>query len=214
VGTGVSFGLGTPWDVAGVGNLTAVVGRASDATKFAGAFTQTATNGYAVVAAAVAGTGGAILAYGGWNSTTNAATNSAVLGASTAGGVFANGSTYVASFGIAAGEGGNVAYTSGLTKYETSMGVVGWAARMRYITSGGATQEEVKFCDNGYAIDVVTGGMRVRSGAASFDGAVGFNGATAQTRQSVGGAATDAASTQTLVNNLRSALLNIGICQT
>ena len=43
---------------------------------------------------------------------------------------------------------------------------------------------------------------------------IGFLGASAVARQSVGAAATDAASTQTLANNLRTALINLGLCTT
>lgn len=43
---------------------------------------------------------------------------------------------------------------------------------------------------------------------------IGFLGATAVLRQSVGAAATDAASTQTLANNLRTALINLGLATT
>ena len=40
---------------------------------------------------------------------------------------------------------------------------------------------------------------------------VGFLGATAIVRPTVAAAATDAATTQTLVNNIRTALLNLGL---
>jgi len=42
---------------------------------------------------------------------------------------------------------------------------------------------------------------------------VGFLGASAVVRQTIGAAATDAATTQTLVNNIRTALINLGLCQ-
>lgn len=54
-------------------------------------------------------------------------------------------------------------------------------------------------------------GMRIES-----DGSnpmVGFLGATAVLRQTIGAAATDAATTQTLANNIRTALINLGLCQ-
>jgi hypothetical protein len=41
---------------------------------------------------------------------------------------------------------------------------------------------------------------------------IGFLGASAVARQTVGAAATDAATTQTLANNLRTALINLGLC--
>lgn len=44
--------------------------------------------------------------------------------------------------------------------------------------------------------------------------AVGFFGATPVVQQSIGAAATDAATTQTLANNLRTALINLGLCTT
>lgn len=43
---------------------------------------------------------------------------------------------------------------------------------------------------------------------------IGFLGASAVARQSVGSAATDAATTQTLANNIRAALISLGLCQT
>lgn len=43
---------------------------------------------------------------------------------------------------------------------------------------------------------------------------IGFLGATAVARQSIGAAATDAATTQTLANNIRTALINLGLCTT
>ncbi|MGH3029284.1 MAG: hypothetical protein ACRDNE_00680 [Gaiellaceae bacterium] len=46
------------------------------------------------------------------------------------------------------------------------------------------------------------------------DGEIAFLGAAPVARQSVGAAATDAATTQTLANNLRTALVNLGLCQT
>ena len=41
---------------------------------------------------------------------------------------------------------------------------------------------------------------------------IGFLGASAVARQTVGAAASDAATTQTLANNLRTALINLGLC--
>lgn len=49
------------------------------------------------------------------------------------------------------------------------------------------------------------------SGSAAL---IGFLGAAAVAQQSIGAAATDAASTQTLVNNIRTALTNLGLCKT
>jgi hypothetical protein len=43
---------------------------------------------------------------------------------------------------------------------------------------------------------------------------LGFLGAAAVAQQSIGAAATDAASTQTLANNIRTALINLGLCKT
>lgn len=43
---------------------------------------------------------------------------------------------------------------------------------------------------------------------------VGFLGASAVLRQTIGAAATDAATTQTLANNIRTALINLGLCST
>jgi hypothetical protein len=49
---------------------------------------------------------------------------------------------------------------------------------------------------------------------ATAAGQVGFFGVTKVSRQSVGAAATDPATTQTLVNNIRTALVNYGLAQT
>ena len=48
----------------------------------------------------------------------------------------------------------------------------------------------------------------------STNRAIGFFGATPAIQQSIGAAATDAATTQTLANNLRTALINLGLCTT
>lgn len=51
-------------------------------------------------------------------------------------------------------------------------------------------------------------------GGFQHTGKVGFNGVTPVVRQTLGAAATDAASTQTLANNIRTALINLGLGQT
>jgi hypothetical protein len=60
----------------------------------------------------------------------------------------------------------------------------------------------------------VNGSAFIVSAATRFDGAVGFNGAAAAGKQTLGAAATDAATTQTLANNLRNALITLGLGQT
>jgi hypothetical protein len=54
----------------------------------------------------------------------------------------------------------------------------------------------------------------VRMQASGSAALIGFLGAAAVARQSVGAAAIDAATTQTLANNLRTALINLGLCAT
>lgn len=49
--------------------------------------------------------------------------------------------------------------------------------------------------------------------ANSSEALMGFLGATAVARQAIGAAATDAATTQTLANNIRTALINLGLCK-
>ena len=202
--TGISFGLGTTWDPAGVGNPTAVVGRSTDAAKFAGAFTQTAANGYALVAAQQpggAGTGAAIAAWGNWDATSNAYSTSAYLGARTAAAVFGY-TDYGASFGNTSGEAGILQYwhpSDATQRYVASLGKYGWAAKF---TRG--TAEVVEFCDNGYAVNCTAGSTRVQ--------AFGANNATPQTAYTVNAASTDLATVVALCNQIRTALVNNGIC--
>lgn len=58
------------------------------------------------------------------------------------------------------------------------------------------------------------GQVTVGAGGLAVAGPFGANGATAVGKQTLGAAATDAATTQTLANNLRSALIAIGLGQT
>lgn len=202
--TGISFGLGTTWDPAGIGNATAVVGRSTDAAKFAGAFTQTAANGYALVAAqapGASGTGAAIAAWGDWNTTTNAYNTAAFLGAKDSAAVFGYGD-YGATFGNKGGEGGNISYwhpSDATQRYVASFGVYGYAAKFTRDTA-----EVVELCDNGYAINCTAGSTRVQ--------AFGANNAAPQTKYTVNAASTDLATVVALCNQIRVALVNNGIC--
>lgn len=54
----------------------------------------------------------------------------------------------------------------------------------------------------------------MRADASGSVAQIGFFGASAVSQQSIGAAATDAASTQTLANNIRTALINLGLCTT
>lgn len=203
--TGISFGLGTTWDPAGVGNTTAVVGRASDSAMFAGAFTQTADNGYALIAAqepGASGTGSAIAAWGSWDATSNAYSTSAYLGARTAAAVFGY-TDYTASFGLTSGEGGRIQFwhsTDATQRYISSFGVYGYAAKF----TRGATAEVVEVCNNGYALSVTAGSTRVQSFAC--------NNNTPQGKYTVNAASTDLATVVALCNQIRAALVNNGIC--
>lgn len=66
-----------------------------------------------------------------------------------------------------------------------------------------------------YACDFNSSSREFIRGEANGSAAmVGFLGAAAVLRQTVGVAATDAATTQTLANNIRAALINLGLCAT
>jgi hypothetical protein len=91
-------------------------------------------------------------------------------------------------------EGGAVNFyttTGGLTRHGSVSG-----SSQRLILSPG---------DNGVLIGELGGGLGHK---------VGFYGATPVTQRAVGGAATDAATTQTLANNLRQALIDLGLATT
>jgi hypothetical protein len=63
-----------------------------------------------------------------------------------------------------------------------------------------------------YYITTAQEGLRIE--AAGAGPLIGFLGASAVGQQSLGAAATDAASTQALVNNIRAALIALGLCKT
>ena len=203
--TGIGFGLGTTWDPAGVGNPTAVVGRASDNAKFAGAFTQTANNGYALVAAQQpggSGTGAAVAAWGAWDATSNAYSTSAYLGTRTNAASFGYGD-YGATFGNTSGEAANIRYwhpSDATQRYVVSLGMYGYAAKFTRDTA-----EVVELCDNGYAINCTAGGTRVQ--------AFGANNATPQGKYTLNAASTDLSTVVALCNQIRTALINNGVCQ-
>ncbi len=205
--TNTTFGLGTPWDPAGLGGNCGVAGRASNAATFGGAFTQTASDGYALIVAGVGGTGAAIGAYGGWNSTTNGRFNVAFIGTSYEAGSFAwnpsevSPPPYSATLASSA-HGGKFGY---LDTFRATLGTSGYAGRFGTGTSGADTRV-VELANASHAIEVPSGGGSTRLQA------FGCNAATPQTAYTLNAASTDLSTVVALCNQIRTALINNGIC--
>ena len=207
--SGTTFALGMTWDAntGGSGGYTAVVGRASTATTFGGAFTQTATNGYALIVAGVGGTGAAIGVNGDWNSTTNARSNVAFLGTASEAASFAWNPTEVSPApqwaSIAASTyAGKFGY---LDTFRATFGTSGYAARFGAGASGADTRV-VELANGSYAVEVPSGG-----GSTKLQG-FACNNATPQGAYTLNAASTDLASVVALCNQIRTALINNGVC--
>ncbi|MBP6407100.1 MAG: hypothetical protein KA335_15690, partial [Ramlibacter sp.] len=186
---------------------TAVVGRATTSTTFGGAFTQTATNGYALIVAGVGGTGAAIGIYGDWNSTTNARSNVAFLGTASEAASFAWNPTEVSPApqwaSIAASTyAGKFGY---LDTFRATFGTSGYAARFGAGASGADTRA-VELANGSYAIEVPTG-----CGSTKLQ-AFAANGATPQVAYTLNAASSDLSTVVALCNQIRTALINNGVC--
>ena len=206
--TGISFGLGTPWDAAYLGGTTAIAGRASNSAKFGGAFTQTATNGYALIVAGVGGTGAAIGVYGGWNSSTNAKSNVAFIGTAYEAGSFAWNPAEVSiapqTASLASSTyGGKFGY---LDTFRATLGTSNYAGRFG-AGAAGADTRVVELANGSYAVEVPSGGGSTKLQA------FGCNDATPVGKYTVNGACSDLATCMALTNQLRAALYSCGIVQ-
>lgn len=199
--TNTTFGLGVTWDVAGLGGYCGVVGRATNNATFGGAFTQTGGNGYALIAASAAGTGSAIATYGGWSSGTNTRNTEAYLGANANAGYFVYGSSYYTTLCSSTYAG----YFDYANTFRATLGSSAYAGRFVAGSSGSDTRS-VELANGTYAIEVASG-----KGSTKLQG-FGCNNATPQSAYTLNAASTDLPSVVALCNQIRTALINNGVC--
>lgn len=160
--TNTSFGLGTTWDTLGAGGACGVVGRATASSTFGGAFTNSAANGYALIAASAAGTGSAIAAYGGWSSGTNTRNTEAYIAANANAGYFLYGSSYYATLASSTYAG----YFDYANTYRAKLGTSTYGGR--FVAGGsGAESRVVALADGSYALNIEAGDFRY--GAVTID---------------------------------------------
>ena len=160
--TNTTFGLGTTWDVLGAGGYCGVVGRASNAATFGGAFTQSAANGYALIAAAAAGSGSAIACYGGWGPGDNTKLTEAYIGNQANAGYFLYSTSYYATLCASTYAG----YFDYANTYRAKLGTSSYAGR--FVAGGsGAESRVVALADGSYALNIEAGD--VRYGAVTID---------------------------------------------
>ena len=194
-----TFGLGTTWDTLGAGGACGVVGRASAASTFGGAFTQSAANGYAMIAAAVAGSGAAIAAWGAWAPGDNTKLTEAYIGNQNSAGYFLYGSSFYATLCTSTYAG----YFDYANSFRAKLGYAGGAGRFAAGTAGADTRV-VMLADGDYAINCTAGNTRVQGFAC--------NNATPQSAYTLNAASTDLPSVVALCNQIRTALINNGVC--
>jgi hypothetical protein len=160
--TNTSFGLGTTWDTLGAGGACGVVGRATASSTFGGAFTNSAANGYALIAASAAGTGSAIAAYGGWSSGTNTRNTEAYIAANANAGYFLYGSSYYATLASSTYAG----YFDYANTFRAKLGTSSYGGR--FVAGGsGAESRVVALADGSYALNIEAGDFRY--GAVTID---------------------------------------------
>lgn len=204
-----TFGLGTRWDAdsGGSGGYTGVVGRASSSSTFGGSFTQSATNGYGLIAAATGGSGAAAGFLGNWTAGTATRDNAAYLGTGAEAGYFewnpsvTNPAPWWAragssSYGLKAG------YSN---TFRGTIGTSGYAGRFG-AGAADADTRVVELANGSYAIEVPSGG-----GSTKLQG-FACNNATPQAAYTLNVASTDLASVVALCNQIRTALINNGVC--
>ena len=153
--TNTSFGLGTTWDTLGAGGACGVVGRATASSTFGGAFTNSAANGYALIAASAAGTGSAIAAYGGWSSGTNTRNTEAYIAANAGAGYFVYGSSYYATLASSTYAG----YFDYANTFRAKLGASSYGGRFVAGASGAETRV-VALADGSYALNIEAGSFR------------------------------------------------------
>jgi hypothetical protein len=204
-----TFGLGTRWDAdsGGSGGYTGVVGRASSSSTFGGSFTQSATNGYGLIAAATGGSGAAAGFLGNWTAGTATRDNAAYLGTGAEAGYFewnpsvTNPAPWWAragssSYGLKAG------YSN---TFRGTIGTSGYAGRFG-AGAADADTRVVELANGSYAIEVPSGG-----GSTKLQG-FACNNATPQAAYTLNAASTDLSTVVALCNQIRTALINNGIC--
>lgn len=204
-----TFGLGTRWDAdsGGSGGYTGVVGRASSSSTFGGAFTNSASAGYGMLAASIGGGGAAAGFFGNWVAGTATRDNAAYLGTGAEAGYFewnpsvANPAPWWAragssSYGLKAG------YSN---TYRGTIGTSGYAGRFG-AGAADADTRVVELANGSYAIEVPSGG-----GSTKLQG-FACNNATPQAAYTLNAASTDLSTVVALCNQIRTALINNGIC--
>jgi len=150
-----TFGLGTTWDTLGAGGACGVVGRASAASTFGGAFTQSAANGYAMIAAAVAGSGAAIACYGAWGPGDNTKLTEAYIGNQANAGHFLYSTSYFATLCSSSYAG----YFDYANTFRAKLGSANEAGRFAAGTAGADTRV-VALADGSYALNIEAGTFR------------------------------------------------------
>lgn len=207
--TGTTFGLGTRWDAdsGGSGGYTAVIGRASTATTFGGSFTQSATDGYGLIAAAVGGAGSAAGFFGGWTAGTASRNNATYIGTAAEAGYFEWNPSVTSpvpqwarlassSYGLKAGYSNTVRATLGTSGYAGRFGA----------GAADADTRVVELANGSYAIEVPSSGGSTKLQAFSC------NNATPQSAYTLNAASTDLTTVVALCNQIRTALINNGVC--
>ena len=150
-----SFGLGTTWDVLGAGGYCGVVGRATASSTFGGAFTNSAANGYALIAAGVAGSGAAIAAYGAWAPGDNTKLTEAYIGNQANAGYFKYSASYYATLCSSTYAG----YFDYANTFRAKLGTSSYAGR--FVAGGsGAESRVVALADGSYALNIEAGDVR------------------------------------------------------
>ena len=207
--SGISFGLGVRWDAdsGGSGGYTAVVGRASNSATFGGSFTQSAANGYGLIAAAVNGSGAAAGFLGNWTAGTATRDNAAYLGTGLEAGYFEWNPSVTSpapqwarlassSYGLKAGCSNT---------FRATLGTSGYAGRFG-AGAADADTRVVELANGSYAIEVPSSGGSTKLQAFSC------NNATPQSAYTLNAASTDLTTVVALCNQIRTALINNGVC--
>ena len=207
--TNTTFALGMRWDAdtGGSGGYTAVVGRASSSTTFGGAFTQSAANGYGLIAASVNGSGAAAGFLGNWTAGTATRDNAAYLGTGGEAGYFEWNPSVIspAPYWARAGA-SSYGFKAGYSNtFRATLGTSSYAGRFGAGASDADTRV-VELANGSYAIEVPSGG-----GSSKLQ-AFGCNNATPQSAYTLNAASTDLPSVVALCNQIRTALINNGVC--
>ena len=205
--SGVSFGLGIAWGPS-TGTAGAVL-RSTDAYQF-GLVADNTAGGYAIAAATSAtnDTGAAIGAGGGWQGRSG----------TSVGGWYTT-AAFVAT-GASAGIFRKLTSSGTVMATEATLGNGGFAGEFKYGTTKNAevcnSTHAGKFLHLSGSIGAYLGGstyaLETTGGPVLLSGAFGCNGTTPQSKYTLNAASTDLASVVALCNQIRTALINNGIC--